>query len=41
MTQNTAMTALEIAKLLVNHRGIAELDFKRQELNEADGSQLV
>ena len=38
---NTAMTALEIAKLLLNHRGMAELDFKRHEINEADGSQSV
>jgi len=38
---NTAMTALEIAKLLLNHRGIAELDFKRHELNEPDDSQSV
>jgi hypothetical protein len=38
---NTAMTALEIAKLLLNHRSIAELDFKRQELNDPDGSKSV
>ena len=38
---NTAMTALEIAKLLLNPRGMAELDFKRHEINEADGSQSV
>jgi hypothetical protein len=38
---NTATTALEIAKLLLNHRSIAEIDFKRQEISAADGSQSI
>jgi hypothetical protein len=36
---NTAMTALEIAKLLVSHRKVSELEFNCQSISdpESDG----
>jgi hypothetical protein len=38
---NTAMTALEIAKLLLKHRDIAELDFTNKSISGPDGSQSI